>query len=428
MDQNEKIKKHIEEGRNIYITGEAGTGKSYLLNSIASDLATEDKAFAILAPTGLAAINVKGQTIHKFCGFAPKPGYQILENPDQLRRTRKAKLLQKLDIIILDEVSMIRADLLDAMDMFFRINRNNEREPFGGIQVIMFGDHFQLPPIVKSFEKEYFTQFYESPYFFHSKVYEELAMLNIKLLKNYRQSDLEFIKILQLIRHGKLQPVELEYINEKLQISSTPKEHSITVASRNQQVDQKNQYHLDSIESKEYVFRARQEGNFDEKSSPAEPKLHLKVGAQIIFIKNDPENRWVNGTLGEVLQVKSAKIIVQLQDGKKVEVEPATWEKIEYQFNVEKGAIEETVTGSLIQFPIKLAWAVSIHKSQGQTYESCLVDLGYSAFAPGQTYVALSRAKTIEGLYLKRALRNNDIITDPKITEFEENTEWNVEL
>lgn len=419
--------KHLKSGRNMYITGEAGTGKSYLLISIAQNLASQDKAYVTLAPTGLAAINVKGQTIHKFCGFAPKPGYQILENPEGLKRVKKRKLIEKLDILILDEISMIRADMLDAMDVFFRINRASN-EPFGGLQVIMFGDHFQLPPIVKNHEWQFFNQYYRSPYFFDSRGYQELAVLSVKLLKNYRQKDKEFIKILRLIRGGNLQPVELDYINDKLQISSIEREDNITIACRNKQVEEKNHKHLSSLKTKEYVFKARKEGNFDEKSSPASSILNLKVGAQIIFVKNDPENRWVNGTLGHIVQIKSHKVIVELTTGKKVEVEPATWEKIEYIFDIEKGKIEESVTGSLVQFPVKLAWAVSIHKSQGQTYETCTVDLGYSAFAAGQTYVALSRAKTLEGLHIKRALKKQDIITDQKIVDFDDQTEWNVEL
>lgn len=431
MDQTDKILHAVlEEKRNVYITGEAGTGKSYLLSTIAHELMMKDLPYAVLAPTGLAAINVRGQTIHKFCGLPPKPGYQLIEDLGSLNRPRKKKLLNKLHTIIIDEVSMVRADMFDALDMFFKLNRENPSEPFGGLQVLLFGDHFQLPPIVKQFEKQYFQGgFYKSPFFFDSKCYEDLGLLNVKLLKNYRQNDQKFIKMLRLVREGNLQPTELDYLNEEFQV--TPhfdEEYTITIAGRNDQVAAKNQQYLSAIDDKEFVFRAKISGNFDTKQTPAESELSLKVGAQVMFLKNDPENKWVNGTIGKINSITNSKIFVELTNKKIVEVEPETWSKIEYTLNVEKGVIEEQETGSMIQYPLKLAWAVTIHKSQGQTYDNCFVDLGWGAFAPGQTYVALSRSRTLEGLHLKRKLYMKDIIIDPNITTFDANTEWNAEI
>jgi ATP-dependent DNA helicase PIF1 len=431
MNQTEQILKAVlEKKRNMYITGEAGTGKSYLLNTIAHELMERDLPYAILAPTGLAAINVGGQTVHKFCGLPPKPGYQMIEDLNSLNRPKKHKMIKVLHTLIIDEVSMVRSDLFDALDMFFKLNRENPTEPFGGIQVLLFGDHYQLPPIVRQFEQQYFEGgFYKSAFFFDAKGYNDLGLLNVKLTKNYRQTDQKFIEMLRIIREGNVQPTELAYLNEEFQISPNyDEEYTITVASRNVQVEEKNIQYLKAIDKKEFVFRAKVEGDFDAKQSPAEEELRLKVGAQVMFVKNDPENRWVNGTIGQVEDIKTNKITVVLVNGKTHIVEPETWSKIEYTFNVEKGNLQEQETGSMIQFPLKLAWAVTIHKSQGQTYESCFVDLGYSAFAPGQTYVALSRAKSLEGLHLKRPLFMKDIILDHNVIQFEKSVEWNVEL
>jgi ATP-dependent DNA helicase PIF1 len=431
--QNHELlfKRIIKEKRNTYITGEAGTGKSYLLTELTHALANEEKNFAVLAPTGLAAVNVRGQTIHKFCSLPPKPGYQLLENIESMLKPAKKKLFKQLDIIIIDEISMVRADLLDAMDALFRLNRDNPYEHFGGLQVVFFGDHYQLPPILNYQEKPYFQEYYKSPYFFDAQCYDSLGLLNCKLTKNYRQKDTHFIELLQMVRTGNVQPVELEYLNSELQISPNfEEEYTITIASHNQQVDEKNKYHLDKLATKEFVYKATIEGNFDEKQSPVEPELHLKIDAQVMFLKNDSEGRWVNGTIGKVVSLTKKNIQVEINFPKKqiVEVTPEKWEKIEYTFNVNKGNIEEGVTGRLIQFPLKLAWATSIHKSQGQTYDRCFVDLGYGAFAPGQTYVALSRARTLEGLHLKRQLKINDIYIDTSVKEFDESTDWNAEL
>ena len=429
----EITQKIVHERRNAYITGEAGTGKSYLLSEIAGELMTAERRFVVLAPTGLAAVNVHGQTIHKFCGLPPKPGYEMLETMESLFKPRKQKLLKQLDVVIIDEISMVRADLLDTLDAYFRLNRERPAEPFGGLQIVMFGDHFQLPPILRRDEEQTFGQFYNSPYFFSARVYPLLDLFNCKLLHNYRQSDEEFIGILKTIRGGHVGAGELAQINERLQITPDfDEEYTITIAGRNNQVDEKNNYYLDRLGGKETLYRAVVEGNFDPKQTPAQAELRLKVGAQVMFVRNDPEGQWVNGTIGKVMAMKPDVLQVAIPTGtgknKIALVEAAEWERIEYTMNIETGRIEEGVTGRLIQFPLKLAWAVTIHKSQGQTYDSCFVDLGYSAFAPGQTYVALSRARTLEGLHLKRPLQARDLILNRAILDYEARTEWNAEL
>ena len=434
MNPNEQIiERIVKERRSAYITGEAGTGKSYLLGEIASQLLTAGRRFAVLAPTGLAAVNVHGSTIHKFCGLPPKPGYALLETMESLYKPRKQKLLKQLDVIIIDEISMVRADLLDTLDAFFRLNRERPSEPFGGLQVVFFGDHFQLPPILRRDEEAAFGEWYSSPYFFAARVYPLLNLLHCKLLHNYRQSDEEFIEVLRTIRRGHVNPSELARINEQLQITPDfDEEYTITIASRNNQVDEKNMHYLERLGGAEKTYRAELEGNFDPRQSPADPELRLKVGAQVMFIRNDPDGQWVNGTIGKVLDLKANKLKVGIPTGtgrnKIVEVEPVAWEKIEYTLGVETGKVEESVTGRLTQFPLKLAWAVTIHKSQGQTYDSCFVDLGYSAFAPGQTYVALSRSRSLEGLHLKRPLQPRDLLINEAVLAYEERSTWNEEL
>lgn len=423
----------IDEKKSVYVSGEAGTGKSYLLRELTAKLSQINRSFVVLAPTGLAAVAVHGQTIHKFCGLPPKPGYAFLQSLESLHKPRKQKLIKALETIIIDEISMVRADLFDALDAFFRLNRENPEEPFGGVQIVLFGDHFQLPPIVRRDETTLFEEYYSSPYFFSAKAYALLQPEPRKLLTHYRQKDPEFIELLQTIRNGQVGRMELNALNQTLQIQPIPSDNNtVTVAGRNQQVETQNKEKLSALGGKEKIYRGIIEGNFDARQAPTPQELRLKPGARVMFVRNDPDGRWVNGTVAQVLSLKTGSVTVAAAtpsgSEKTFAVKPVVWERFEYALNPETNQVEEQLTGSFTQLPLTLAWAVTIHKAQGQTYESCFVDLGKSAFASGQTYVALSRAKSLAGLTLARPLHLRDLPVNPAVVEFEAATSWNESL
>lgn len=408
-------------GNSMFITGKAGTGKSTLLQLFRQ---TTKKKTAVLAPTGVAALNVQGQTIHSFFGFPPR-----IVTPQEAARkvTRKdlQRLYKNLEVLVIDEISMVRADVLDGMDRFLRVNRENFR-PFGGVQVVFFGDLFQLPPVVTKdpVESSYFSDYYETPYFFSGKAFQEpdFQMDMLELRKVYRQESRHFLRLLEAVRINDVDRDDLDDLNERYIPGFSDTEGYITLCSRNATADRINQRELSRLDSPEFEFRAEVKGSFDPSLYPTEPALRLKKGAQVMFVKNDVEERqFVNGTIGKITDLKKDTIIVQTEESggkkRKIEVPVAEWEIIRYKSGP-AGAIETESIGSFRQYPLKLAWAITIHKSQGKTFDRVLIDLGGGAFEHGQLYVALSRCRTLEGIVLRQPLRSQDVITDERIAAF----------
>ncbi|NTU99336.1 AAA family ATPase [Candidatus Falkowbacteria bacterium] len=395
-----------------YITGKAGTGKSTLLTYFRQNTT---KNVIVLAPTGIAAINVEGSTIHSFFRFEPK----LVEKENIQRDFTRQDLFSKIDMIVIDEISMVRADLLDGIDHSLRLNRKSDI-PFGGVQMVFFGDLYQLPPVVVGKDlTEYFEEHYGGPFFFNAKVFDDLSFEYIELQTIFRQKDEHFKNILNCIRENRVTAKELSLLNARFNPAHSPDSTNVclTLATTNKIAEDVNQEHMNSLPSKEYFYPAVITGKFDKTSYPTEPKLFLKKGAQIMMLKNDSQKRWVNGTLGLVSELTEDDVTVEV-DGTNYLIEKASWEVIEYQYNKEEKKIEAIVTGSFTQYPVKLAWAITIHKSQGQTFDNVVIDLGRGAFTHGQTYVALSRCTSLEGITLKTLIRQKDIILDPKVSRF----------
>ena len=405
--------------QNIFITGRAGTGKSTLLQLFRN---TTKKRAVVLAPTGVAALNVKGQTIHSFFGFPAKP-----IGPEDIRRRKNRKLYEKMEVLIIDEISMVRADLIDNMDYFLRLNRGINR-PFGGVQVVFYGDLFQLPPVVATKEEyQLFTDYYDSPYFFSAKVFNDdsFVMENVELRTTYRQESRHFIRLLDAVRTNQMDYDDLEDLNERHFPDFEAEDYYITLSSRNAIADQINQRQLARLQTKSFVFRAAVTGEFNPRLFPTDLDLGLKLGAQVMFVKNDPQKRFVNGTIGKVTHVDEdeIKVTIQNDDGstKTIQLEKMEWEILKYKSDLaDASKIESNVVGTFTQYPVKLAWAITIHKSQGKTFDKVIIDLGKGAFEHGQTYVALSRCRTLEGVVLKQPLRARDIMVDERIVEFYE--------
>ncbi|MBK9254390.1 MAG: AAA family ATPase [Saprospiraceae bacterium] len=415
LDQMEYTADHL------FITGRAGTGKSTLLQVFRN---STKKRVAVLAPTGIAALNVKGQTIHSFFGFPPR-----LINKNEIEKRRNNKMYKNIDLIIIDEVSMVRADIIDNIDIFLRINREINY-PFGGVQMIFFGDLFQLPPVVASpFEREYFRTSYETPYFFSAKIIKELNLRMIELSHVYRQEEKSFIQLLDSIRLNNMDFDDLMYLNERYMPLPEDDEYFITLCSRNDIATKINDSELNAIEYPAFHFQANVMGEFNPQLYPTEFNLILKEGAQVMFVKNDPQKQFVNGTIGIIAELHQDKIMVRILDDnsieKIIETEKQEWEILKYEQDKDKpNHIASKVVGTFKQYPIKLAWAITIHKSQGKTFDRVIIDMGSGAFESGQTYVALSRCRTIEGIVLKQALRPRDIIVDERISEYYEQVKY----
>lgn len=395
-----------------YVTGNAGTGKSTLLQYFKEKT---KKKTVVLAPTGIAAVNIGGSTIHSFFRFPTR-----LITLDDVKKIRgKADLFAALETLIIDEVSMMRADMMDAIDASLRLNRNRPYDPFGGVQLVLIGDLFQLPPVVEQDLLEYFEDNYSTPYFFSAKVFNEIRLKKIELQHIFRQNDPEFIRLLNKVRNKEIELSDLVKINQRYQSSFTLNAHdlAITLTSTNALASTINLQRLSALPSREYDFDAVIEGDFDDKSHPTDRKLKLRKGAQVMMVKNDPNKRWVNGTLGVIQHISDDSIKVSF-GGVVHSVEQTSWEKSIYEYDRSYRSIESVVTGSFRQYPIKLAWAITIHKSQGKTFDKVIIDLGYGAFAHGQAYVALSRCKSYEGVYLKAPLRYSDIILDQRVRDF----------
>lgn len=396
----------------IFVTGRAGTGKSTLLEHLSSH---SSKQIVICAPTGVAALNVGGQTIHSLFRL---PTGVIADHPiDQGPELRK--LLNSIDTLVVDEVSMVNADLLDAVDRSLRQARQRPLEPFGGVQLVLFGDPFQLAPVPGDpDEQAYFADRYRSSWFFDARVWDEADLRIYELQTIHRQHELEFKRLLTAVRHGAVTAEMAKVLNDT-GARPAPTEGAITLATTNATVNRINATALGRLPGRSLTAAAEIEGEFSGRAYPADERLELKVGAQVMFLRNDSgaEGRWVNGTIGEVAKIGEGTVTVEV-GGDRHEVRPATWERYRYRYSPATKTLQKDVVAEFTQFPLRLAWAVTIHKSQGKTYDRAIVDLGPRSFAPGQTYVALSRITALQGLYLTRPLRPSDIIVDERVREF----------
>jgi ATP-dependent exoDNAse (exonuclease V) alpha subunit len=416
IDLSQDFKATLDEMENgedcLFITGKAGTGKSTLLKYFCKH---SKKKVVVLAPTGIAALNIGGQTIHSFFGLPPRPLSKA-----EIKPRNNDKVYKALDIIIIDEISMVRADLMDTIDFFMRINGRDRYKPFGGARVIFFGDLFQLPPVVASPEEHLILQQnYESPYFFSAKIFEEFPITMIELREVYRQTDRHFIRLLDSVRTGAMDYDEFMELNERhIADFPTDSEFYIILSARNATVNEINKSRLESLKSDEYSYLPQVSGEIN--VEPVESPLRLKLGAQVMFLKNDPKRRFANGTIGKVCYLDNEEIKVQIlrPDGtlKTIDVERHEWEVIKYQLGTE--GLDAKAVGSYKQFPLKLAWAMTIHKSQGKTFDRVIIDMKGGAFETGQTYVALSRCRTLEGIVLRSPLQSRDILIDPRILDF----------
>ena len=402
---------------NLFITGKAGTGKSTLIEYFRN---TTKKKTVVLAPTGLAAINVRGQTIHSFFHLPPR-----FITPHSVPRRVNSRIYRDLDTIIIDEISMVRADILDGIDHFLRIHGKDRSQPFGGVQMIFVGDLYQLPPIVTREDMVIFQQFYDSPYFFSSEAFSSTPFLSIELSHIFRQKDESFITLLNKIRVGAISSTDLSTINEQIVLKNYEKvrREYVTLATTNSVVNAINDSELNKIHEPLFTYQATIEGDFptEDRLLPIDLELKLKKGARVIFVKNDKGRRWVNGTSGTIEELGSETIKVKLdEDGfhKIVSVDKEEWENVKYEYDEENGEVIPFVLGKLMQYPLKLAWAITIHKSQGMTFSKVNIDFSKSPFTHGQTYVALSRCRSLEGIVLSKKIWPNDVIVDERIIAF----------
>jgi GTPase SAR1 family protein len=420
--------------RSVFLTGKAGTGKTTFLKYIKSHSV---KQTAVLAPTGVAAINAGGVTIHSFfqLPFSPfipgSKGFKgdnegVIDKHGLLDRIRltgdRKKILQQLELLIIDEISMVRCDVLDAIDTVLQHFRNRQNEPFGGVQVLLIGDMYQLPPVVKEEEWQLLCPYYSSPYFFDSQVIQLQSPVYIELDKIYRQSDHHFISVLNKVRNNELDEEAYHLLNRQYQPQFRPdkKEGYITLTTHNHKADSINAGELAKLNHRSFTFKASVTGDFNEKSYPADETLQLKVGAQVMFIKNDVEKirRYFNGKIGIIDKIEEDKIFV-LCNGETVsiEVKKEVWKNIRYSLDKKTQQLEEDEIGSFTQYPLRLAWAITIHKSQGLTFEKAVIDAG-TAFAPGQVYVALSRCTSLQGIVLSSQITKASLFSDEHITHF----------
>lgn len=399
------------------ITGKAGTGKSLLLQYLKKH---SSKKLVVVAPTGVAALNIGGQTIHSFFRIPPSfnsSGTLIIDS-------KRALLLKHIDTVVIDEISMVRADLMDDIDKILRHARSSDL-PFGGVQIIMFGDLYQLPPVVEDPQLyQYFHSKLGGIYFFNAHVWRKAGFRVHQLNTVFRQKDKKFKDLLNSIRSGKVNSALLNKLNSRV-TGDIPSTNIITLTTTNQSANQVNKERLDSLDGKLYEYRAIIEGEIDRLYFPTEDVLRLKKGAQVMLLKNDPLKRWVNGSVGYIHSLSKGEIKVKL-DSKVYSVPQETWKRIQYRYREKEDIIDEETISSFTQFPLRLAWSITIHKSQGQTYGSVIVDIGTGAFAHGQTYVALSRCISLDGIYLKREISREDIIIDPLITNFMKHSLVNV--
>ena len=413
--------------RSLFLTGKAGTGKSTFLRYIA---ANTKKKHIVLAPTGIAAINAGGSTLHSFFKL---PFHPLLPNDSMysvrnIRNTlkynsEKIKIIREVELIIIDEISMVRADIIDFIDKVLRVYCRNMREPFGGKQLLLVGDIYQLEPVVREDDRRLLAPFYRSSFFFDAKIFQQFSLVSIELKKVYRQSDPTFIGILDHIRTSQVHMQDLQLLNQRVgaQLDDSDSKLAITLSTRRDTVDYINENQLKLLPGEPTLFRGSIQGEFPESSLPTPIELYLKTGAQIIFIKNDIEHQWVNGTLGTIIgfdEEENAKIYVRTENGQGVMVEPAAWSNMRYHFNEVEKKIEEEEIGRYEQYPLRLAWAITVHKSQGLTFNQVKIDFTGGVFAGGQTYVALSRCTSLEGISLQEPIRQSEVFVRNEVKQF----------
>jgi len=424
LDINPEFRKALDimenTKRHMFITGKAGTGKSTLLEYFRR---TTNKEVAVLAPTGVAALNIQGQTVHHFFHFKPDV------TPEKIKKVRGSEGLfyKEFDTIIIDEISMVRADIMDCIEKFLRLNGPSRKAWFGGVQMIFIGDLYQLPPVVTTAEKEIFSHRYETPYFFSAQVFKEVAfdMEFVELEKVYRQTETDFIALLNAIRNRTCTDEDMERLNSNYQPGYVPPDNGfcITLTSTNDLAAERNLEKLHDLPGNAMHFDGALSGRFDRSSLPADEDLKLKTGAQVMLVNNDKYGRWVNGSLGridgsQVNEEGETEILVELQDGSIEAVAPHTWEIFEYLYDRSTKQIATRKTGSFTQYPLRLAWAVTIHKSQGKTFDNVVIDIGRGAFAHGQVYVALSRCTSFAGIVITKRITKAHIRMDWRVVKF----------
>jgi ATP-dependent DNA helicase PIF1 len=399
---------HIREGEgHLFVTGRAGTGKSTLLRALRELIADE---YVVVAPTGLAAVTAGGQTIHSFFGLPPR-----LIRPDDIRRSRNGQLMRKLKLLVIDEISMVRSDLMWAIDQSLRVNRGRPREPFGGVRLIMFGDLHQLPPVVQEAEvASHLDNEFGGPFFFSVSALREGAGTHlVELTQVFRQSDEGLVRVLNRVREGDADEEDLELLNERVNPVRTLGEGDpyVILTPTNAAAHRINMAYLDALAGAPHTYQAGITGEYSAGAHPTDTNLVLKPAAKVILLRNDADRRWVNGTIARIARLEDKRVWVEV-DGKEYEIEPVAWESRRYAYDTAQQKIVETIAGTFKQFPVRLAWALTIHKAQGLTLDRVYIDLGRGTFAHGQTYVALSRCRTLEGLALARPLKPQDILFD----------------
>lgn len=404
-------------GTSVFLTGKAGTGKTTFLQHLRD---TSSKTMVVLAPTGVAAINAGGVTMHSFFQLPTSPYTPGTRIKDKYNwRRDKLNIIRSLDLLVIDEISMVRADLLDAVDWVLRHIRRNE-QPFGGVQLLMIGDLQQLSPVVTEAERPLLEKYYESPYFFASLALRRISYVTVTLTQVFRQQDQAFVNLLNHVRDSQLTPRDLDVLASRLQPDFVPPSDQgyVRLTTHNNRADAYNRRQLAALNSRPFAFDAKVEGNFPDSSYPTQESLELKKGSQVMFLKNDPEGRFYNGLVGTVTEIGDDTVTVTPVDGSvDVDVEPMEWENVRYTVNEATGEINTDVQGTFTQLPLRLAWAITIHKSQGLTFDHIVIDAGAS-FSPGQAYVALSRCRTLDGVVLVTPFTQSILYTDNTVQDY----------
>ena len=407
-----------QTSRNLIITGKAGSGKSTLLKYFR---ATTKKNVAVVAPTGVAAINVQGQTIHRFFRF--KPDITIDKIKTRLD-PRDVLLYKRLDTLVIDEISMVRADLLDCVDAFLRLHGPKRGQAFGGVQIVVMGDLYQLPPVVKDEEEQIFQGLYTTQFFFSAKAIQHVTFVPLELTKVYRQTDEQFVDILNALREGRVEQRHLDILNSRVDPRAAVEAEESTVrvwlVPTRAQAGEINGWHMQHLPGSIKTYPGTVEGKFEERDMPTSLNLELKVGAQVMLLNNHPQGKWVNGDMAKVVALYDNAARVVFADGSFDDVRPHTWDAFRHRLDDRSGKIVAVSEGGFTQLPLKPAWAMTIHKSQGKTYDRVVIDLSRGTFAPGQAYVALSRCRSLAGLTLKVPLRPSHVFINPEVTYFME--------